>query len=230
MMTPAETILKKLMQQNIMGTQGDITFDFLGVSINIKEKSAFGDLFQEWLAQWLTQQEIFFDTPDDTQAYPDFFLNPTSKKENLLEIKTFNYNASPAFDIANFEAYCESLETQAYRLDSDYCIFAYQITDGGFIIRDLWLKKVWEIAGIPSKYPDDTAYPITLQLKRNIIYNIRPFAWYSNRAKCTKFKSRREFVEALQIALRAYPKTQNFNDSWFNKVQESYLAHTGKSL
>lgn len=50
-------------------------------------------------------------------------------------------------DVANFEAYCRYLKTQAYRLDSDYLIFAYDLTNYEFKIKKLWLKKVWEITG-----------------------------------------------------------------------------------
>ena len=67
--------------------------------------------------------------------------------QEWLEIKAFNSSANPAFDIANFDSYCESLRNEIYRLDADYLILAYDLDDitGIISIKNMWLKKVWEI-------------------------------------------------------------------------------------
>lgn len=203
---------------------GNIKFDFLSVVVNIQEKSAIGDLFQEWFAQWLKVNNINFRTSTNTQEFPDFFLDATSNQTNLLEVKTFDFSRSANFDVANFEAYCRSLKTKAYRLDADYLIFAYLLTNGQFKIEKLWLKKIWQITGNSEKYP------VKCQTKQDAIYNIRPISWYSQRAKFQAFTTRLEFVEALQESLMQYSKTKIASNDWVEIVSQNYLSHTGQRL
>lgn len=201
-MVTAQQIYKLLIQDKITQSQGKIIFDFLNISVKINEKSAIGDLFQEWLAAWMSSKNIYFRTTTNTQEFPDFLLNPNSDTTDLLEIKTFDSNKSANFDVANFEAYCRSLKTQAYRLDADYLIFSYNLINYQFTIKQVWLKKVWQITGSSKDYP------IKSQVKQKAIINIRPISWYSKRAKFPSFASRREFVLALYQTLLQYSKTK----------------------
>jgi len=121
-------------------------------------------------------------------------------------------NRSANFDIANFEAYCYSITTKAYRLDADYLVFAYTLIEGNFRIKDVWLKKIWEITGNSERYP------VKCQTKKDVIYNIRPISWDSSRAKFKSFNSRLEFVKALHQTLMQYPKTQTLYKNWLDKV------------
>jgi hypothetical protein len=200
--------------------------NFLAISIAINQKSAIGDLFQEWFSKWLTFKNIDFRTKSNTQEFPDFLLDPESNQKHLLEVKTFNYSASPAFDIANFEAYCRSLKNSPYRLDADYLIFGYELINAKFYIREIWLKKIWEITGSSERYP------INCQIKQDIIYNIRPVLWYStsNRVQFKPFTNKREFVESLYKTLTQYPKTTSSNKDWLNIVENSYYNYTGQRL
>jgi hypothetical protein len=113
MLTKANEIYTLLIENQITKNQGDITFDFLNISIKINEKSAVGDLFQEWLAEWMRQQGIKFRIKQNSQEFPDFLLDEDSNTKDLLEIKTFY--SSPNFDVANFEAYCDSLQISNQR-------------------------------------------------------------------------------------------------------------------
>lgn len=186
----ANKIYNLLIQDQITKSEGSIIFDFLNISIKINEKSAIGDLFQEWFAAWMYQKQIDFRLPAHTQKFPDFLLEKESDSTGLLEVKTFNFSASANFDVANFEAYCDSLTTQAYRLDADYLIFGYELEMYKFKIKNIWLKKIWEITGNSEKYP------IRCQTKRSAIYNIRPVNWYSRNAEYKPFQTRLEFVTA----------------------------------
>lgn len=220
----ATDIYNLLIADDLTQSQGEIQFNFLDISIKINEKSAIGDLFQEWFAQWLRSKGIFFKMKPNTQEFPDFLLNPTSETLDLLEVKTFDFNRSANFDVANFEAYCRSLKTQSYRLDSDYFIFAYQLLNYQFQIRQVWLKKIWEITGSSERYP------VKCQVKQEVIFNIRPISWYSTRSKFQAFKTRREFVEALAETLKQYPKTRLESEDWLHQVQKNYFDYTGQSL
>jgi type II restriction enzyme len=169
---PVANDICNLLTQEITNQEGEITFNFLNISVKINEKSAIGDLFQEWLTEWMKRKGIRFRTKTNTQEFPDFLLD-ISDTTGLLEIKTFNYNASANFDVANFKAYCRSLKTEAYRLDADYLIFAYELKDYTFKVKKIWLKKIWEITG------GSAGYSVKCQVKQNEIVNIRPIIWYT---------------------------------------------------
>lgn len=217
-------IFTKLMNQNIYQNQGSIVFNFMNVTAQINEKSAIGDLFQEWLANWFKAHQIYYRTNLNSQIPPDFYLDPNSDKVNLLEVKTFDYQASPNFDVANFQAYCDSIKDNAYRLDADYIIFAYELVNYVFQIKQIWLKKIWEIT-CPMEN-----LPVRCQVKRKEIVNIRPANWYSRRAKYKPFSSRRDFVQALHTTLLQYNNTKNTSTNWFIEVQNNYYNHTSQAL
>lgn len=103
-------------------------------------------------------------------------------------------------------------------------IFAYLLIDGQFKVEKIWLKKIWQITGNSDKYS------IKCQVKKEIIYNIRPISWYSQRAKFKSFNNRLEFVEALHQTLMQYSKTQISNKDWLDAVYQNYLFHTGQRL
>jgi type II restriction enzyme len=217
-------IYNLLIQDRITQSQGTISINFLDISVDINAKDAIGHLFQEWLAAWMRAKDIKFRTVKNTQEFPDFLLDEISDQKSLLEVKTFDYNRSANFDVANFEAYCRSLLSYPYRLDADYLIFAYELIDSKFSIKNLWLKKIWEITGASADYP------VKCQVKQNIIYNIRPISWYSSRAKFSPFNNKSDFVEALHQTLLKYPKTSIDNTEWLDRVKQNYLEHTGESL
>ncbi len=83
---------------------------------------------------------------------PDFFLNIEDKTKNLLEVKAFNRNATPAFDIADFRMYAEEIIDKPYMLHSDYLIFGYHMNENGVVtVKDLWLMDVLKILFQQSK-------------------------------------------------------------------------------
>jgi len=98
------------------------------------------------------------------QASPDFY----NSKIWEWELKCFS--KSPAFDISNFNSYVsqikDNLEKKMYR--TQYLIFKYELKNGFIKILDFKLCNVWEIINYNGKYP------ISLQCKKNIWYNIRP--------------------------------------------------------
>ncbi|WP_246605477.1 NgoBV family restriction endonuclease [Sphaerospermopsis torques-reginae] len=161
-------------------------------------------------------------------------VDENSDFAGLLEVKAFYFNKPPGFDVANFEAYCDSLTKQAYRLDADYLIFSYDIQDYKFKVKKVWLKKIWEITG------KSETYPVKCQSKKKSLYSIRPINWYSNRARYFPFNSRLDFVEALYNTLKiATRKTEESYewlqkvggcDGWLQKVKDNYLLHTGEEL
>ncbi len=76
------------------------------ITVKIDTTDTVGITLQAWLKQYLINNKIAFCEPLNTQEFPDFFLDDVASNQHMLEIKAFNYNATPAFDIANFESYC----------------------------------------------------------------------------------------------------------------------------
>lgn len=212
-------IYQKLLEADIHEQRGEIRVEFMGVDVRMRDRSAIGNLLQEWLANWLTANSIDFRVKNNTQEFPDF-----CDDIGLLEIKTFGAQRSANFDVANFDAYCRSLLTSAYRLDADYLIFAYKLDSDGYIsVPKMWLKKIWEITGASERYP------LKCQVKQDVIYNIRPITWYSDRVKYPAFTSRSEFITAIHKTLALYNSDEVANN-WLKQVKSMYIEQVGHPL
>lgn len=206
----ATTLYEKLGKAGILNAPGHATFELLNVKRILNDKSAVGLIFQEWLGEWMKENGIYFHCPDNTQEFPDFYLNQ-SENTDLLEVKTFFHTANAGFDVANYQAYCSSLVTKPYRIDADYLIFSYDLTNGIFQIKNMWLKKIWEITGKMSEFP------LSVQKKRGVIYNIRPVAWYSPTITRV-FKTKSEFITALFQSYTQYEVTKEKAVEWKNSL------------
>ena len=225
MKVSAEHLYKKLVNDyKLVGQKGRITFKLKDITVEIETKDTVGNLIQEWLKEWMKSEKIDFEENPNSQTFPDIFLDTKDRKKGLLEIKTFDFDRGPGFDLANFDSYSNSLLTNSYRVDSDYLILAYQMNGSEITIKDVWLKKIWELAGGSS------TYPLKVQEKKNVIYNIRPIIWFSERSKFVAFKSKEEFLKALNETRYQYPKTHHDNAHWLNKVIKNYKEHTGSNL
>ncbi|OPB93812.1 hypothetical protein BAS10_12930 [Elizabethkingia meningoseptica] len=215
---------KLVNEYQIIGEKGVINFTLKNLTISIETKDTVGNLLQEWLKHWMMTEGIEFEENPNSQVFPDFHLDKHNKKLGLLEVKTFDWDRGPGFDLANFDSYCNSLLTSAYRLDSDYLIFSYQMKGSELTIKDVWIKKIWELA-CPS-----STYPLKVQEKKNVIYNIRPGVWFSTRSKFKPFNSLEEFLAALNETRYQYPQTRHANGHWLKNVLKNYEDHTGTKL
>lgn len=222
--TASELYQKLVNDYGIIGETGSIKFTVKDLSILVKTKDSVGNLLQEWLKAWFQENSIDFEENTNSQTFPDFLLDKDDHTKGLLEVKSFDFDRGPGFDLANFDSYCNSLLTHAYRLDSDYLILSYQMTDGQISIKNVWVKKIWELA-----CPSGT-YPLKVQEKKNVIYNIRPSVWYSDRSTYKPFSSKEEFLSALNNTRYQYPQTRHTNAHWLNKVLKNYQEYTGVSL
>lgn len=220
-------VYKKLLNEDkLLELEGQIKF-FLGdVNIIVKQKDVVGNIIQEWLEGWLKKRCIEYSPSENTQMPPDFFLNPDDKTSDLLEIKAFNRNASPGFDIADFRMYEEEIIEKPYMLNVDYLIFGYDMSDEGIVtIKDLWLKKVWEI----TRRMDGWA--LNLQVKQNVVHKIRPGVWYSNRpGNIPMFQCLEDFISAVEETVYQNPKTHENAATWKRNFLESYKKFYGVQL
>lgn len=222
----AQEVYDKLIQEDkILELQGQIKF-FLGdVDIIVKQKDVVGNIIQEWLQGWLDKRGIEYAPSENTQMPPDFFLNPDDLTKGLLEVKAFNRSASPGFDIADFRMYEEEIIDKPYMLDVDYLIFGYDMSDEGIVtVRDLWIKKVWQI----TRRMEDWA--LNLQIKQGVVHKIRPAVWYSDNGRYLTFQSLEDFISAVEETVYQNPKTHESASSWKRRFLKAYEDYCGVRL
>lgn len=225
-LTAQEIYDKLITEDEILSLTGQIRFHLGDVSIIVKKKDVVGNIVQEWLEGWLLAREIEFDPNPNTQMPPDVFLNPDNHTENLLEVKAFNRESSPAFDIADFKAFVNELIEKPYHLDTDFLIFGYVMDEstGDVVIKDLWLKKIWEITKTMSNWP------ITVQYKNGILQKMRPGNWYTTRGNAQVFESKEHYLAAFEETIFQNPETRALSAQWKNRFRRSYRNHYGEDI
>lgn len=224
----AQEIYDRLLNtDHILKLEGQIKF-FLGdVNIIVRQKDVVGNIMQEWLQGWLDARGIEYAPSQNTQMPPDFFLNLDDRTKELLEVKAFNRNGSPGFDIADFRMYASEIQKKPYMLDVDYLIFGYDMSDDGVVtIKDVWLKKVWQITRRMENYP------INLQVKEGIIHKIRPGVWYSERiTDYAIFDCLEDFISAIEETTFKEPKLRSsVASTWLAVFQRNYKKYYGEEL
>jgi len=178
--------------------KGGTAFTIGDITIDVKGKDGLGGLIEEWFGVWAEEKDFKITNPKKlgaSQEFPDYYVGDNN---GLLEVKAFDSSASANFDLANFESYCESAAKTPSRVDSDYLIFSYKLDGSKLSIKNIWLKKIWEIT-CPSE-----RWPIKTQTKRGMIYNIRPANWYSKNTTYEVFTSKDEFIDALYDTQEKY--------------------------
>lgn len=222
----ADQVYDRLLNvDKIKTVEGQIRF-FLGdVSIVVRQKDVVGNIIQEWLEGWLRKNNIAFSANTNTQMPPDIFLNPDDHTVDLLEVKAFNYSASPGFDIADFKAYAREILENPYMLYTKYLIFGYNMSEEGIVtIRELWLKNVWEICRSMD------GWALNVQYKNKVIQKIRPAKWFGARSRFPMFSCLEHYLSAIEETLFSYPDTHDLSKGWRKKFVEAYKSFLGKSI
>jgi type II restriction enzyme len=209
-----QILFNKLIESNIKGSLGKTTFTLNDKQTIINDSSVIGNLIQEWLKKFMDDEGIYYKENPNSQEPPDFYMQEHSDKIQLLEVKCFK--KSPNFDIANLSSYARGLLINPHRLNSDYLIIQYEQHNEYIEIIDLWLKKVWEITG-PSE-----RYPLKLQVKKGVIYNIRPSVWYSTQSTYKPFENYHQLLDALQGVINTTSNLHDLSKNWSKTVSNAY--------
>ena len=209
---------------NVVNREGKIVFELNKIEVTINTKDSIGHMLQDWIAEWAKINGIYLRSNPSTQEFPDFYLSP-SNEDNLLEIKSFDYNASPNFDIANFETYVRSLLETPKKLDASYLVFGYSLINGKIRIEGIWLKKIWELSTSSHNWA------LRIQQKQGTIYNIRPVNFVSTREHIAQpFATKKDFLRAIQSVLNQYKKTHGIQKNWIKDFNQRYYEVTGTLL
>lgn len=226
-LSPQDVYNRLLNDDKILTQKGQIKFYLGNVNIIVKQKDVVGNIIQEWLEGWLKKNKIRFSSNPNSQMPPDIFLNPEDKTTDLLEVKAFNYEATPGFDIADFKSYQEEIIKEPYMLHTKYIIFGYVMTSEGVVlIKKMWLQNVWEICRTSNKWP------INVQYKNGIVHKIRPAKWYSN-AKSIQyrpFESLEDYLAAIEETVYQNPDTRDKTAEWKQRMRKSYKNFYGKNI
>lgn len=206
-----EEIVEQL-KLDLEGQEATIKINFAGISKNILEKDIYGNSIQSWLHAYFVEKSIPFEVNKNTQTFPDFIVNGHD-----LEIKCFNFDATPAFDVAEPSSFLNTVYENPNKINAWYLIFGYSSTKNGFTISHVWLKKIWEITGpMPSR--NDC---VTLQMKGNMVHRIRPKVWYGKTNKT--FRTKEEFILGIGKMIDESPSQfikYNSNE-WMKKISEN---------
>lgn len=207
--------LYKITKEKLEGQHGTITINFANRSHVYFGNDVIGNCLQEWLPDWFKYLGVNIFHTEQTQAFPDFVI-ALNEASYDIEVKAWNCNNNPAFDLANFHSFLETTFESPRKIDAYYFILGYKPMDDGFYegfkVEKIYLKKIWEITS-PSK-----KYPIGIQVKRGQPYAIRPTSFHKNTDK--RFKSKEEFLYAIKKTYDLFPcKGLKFSaEEWINKI------------
>lgn len=160
-----------------------------------------GDILEEIFGDYMCKRlENFRRGPK--QKSPDFFYGDTE-----IELKVFRH--SPGFDIGNYYSYIHNLSlpggVKRKLLDTSYIILEYDIEDSCIIIKNYYIKKVWEIVSLTTKYP------ISCQVKHTKIHNLRP----SSSKTFKSVNSMEDFMKSVIALVKRFPfeKSEEYIES-----------------
>lgn len=158
---------------------------------NIISLNSVGDVIEDVFGHYACENLAGL-VPGPKQKSPDFLYNGIE-----IELKVFR--KSPGFDIGNYYSYIHDLSASGglYRklFNTLYIIFEYDIADGYVVIKNYYIKRIWDIVSLTTKYP------ISCQVKYNKIHNIRPVASKSFNTNNTS----KQFVKAIIKLIKIFP-------------------------
>jgi hypothetical protein len=196
-----------------------LTAIFMGKSIPICNCNAIGNILEDVIYP-IIKEEIPEFEKGPKQASPDYY----GDKNKTFEFEQKAFMKTPGFDIGNFTSYVNMLceENGVYKklFKTKYLVFEYAIIDNEQIhIINFHYLNVYNLVGYSGKTP------ITMQIKKNVWYNIRPDSvkkWY-----CLN-KSPRLFIDKIIECIRICPHIEDKEmkiisiTNQFNALQTKY--------
>lgn len=190
---------------------------FMGKSIQICNCNAVGDILEDIFYEKIKKEiDDFEEGPK--QSSPDYF---GMNKYFEFEQKVFMIN--PGFDISNFTSYvnqlCEPDGVFRKLFRTKYLIFEYFINEKNIIIKQFHYLNVYNLVSYNGKYP------ISMQVKKNIWYNIRPDNvknWYMKEKNPMLFIDK--IIECIKLCHHIDDKENKINNitNQFNYILSKY--------
>lgn len=143
-----------------------LTVTFMGKSIPICNCNAVGDILEDIFYPVIKDKIDDFEK-GPKQSSPDYYGT-----DKYFEFEQKVYMKYPGFDIGNFTSYinmlCEDGGVYKKLLKTKYLVFEYAIINKQIKIIKFHYLNVYNLVGYSGKTP------ITMQIKKNMWYNIRP--------------------------------------------------------
>lgn len=233
-MKDSKTLIENF-AQSLIGRSIKISIEFGGNKIVLPNNDmVVENIIQDWLEDWLRQNYIEYVINEDHSLIPPYvFLDPQDKKHNLMEVKAFNYAANPGFDIADFRMYEREIKEKPWMLDVDYLVFGYDMSKDGMVtVKNLWLKKVWEICRPMSSGSgkNKVIWPLNLQIKQGVVHKIRPAKWYGVSKSFKTFECVEDFLSAVEETVYKNKDTRDDGPGWLDGTLRNYETFYGKQL
>lgn len=210
--------MEELLKEKIEHQSGNILINLIGIGKISHSNDIIGNCIQEWLPEWFQDNGLNLEPNKDTQSFPDFIAHFDNHSE-MVDIKCWNYNNPPAFDIANFDSFYNTLYNNPAKLFAKYLTIGYTPQKHGFTIDYVGLKKLWEITGPSSKRP------LSLQVKRHRPYAIRPINFARHPDTC--FNTPEELIDSVVQIRKMFPNEDiHYSESeWLNKMRLTLDEH-----
>ena len=208
---PDESIIQSICN-SMVGEYIVIHANILGKTIPLSENESMNNVvggILESILPYILKEKLPHFITGLKQSSPDFYNNTYE-----YELKCFEKR--PKFDISNYHAYISQIEKEnglQRKLETKYLIFQYQIEKNGIQIRSFDYLNIWNLIGYDGKYP------ISLQNKNGIWYNIRPS---SKKSWKNVKKTPQYFVEQLIKSIQICPNPIKNKDILLNNIQSQY--------
>jgi hypothetical protein len=196
-----------------------LTATFMGKIIPIYNCNAIGDILEDVFYPIIKDNLADFEE-GPKQASPDYYgINKNFEFEQKVFMK------QPGFDIGNFTSYVNMLTEDGgvYKklFKTKYLVFEYSIIDEKIKIIKFHYLNVYNLVGYSGKTP------ITMQIKKNVWYNIRPESvkkWYLT------YKTPQLFIDKIIECINSCPHIEdkitkiNSIASQFNNIKLKYTC------
>lgn len=209
-----EDLPEVINKSGVLDNKGQVEVSFGEIETVVDTKDVVGSIIEDIVREVFKTQNILHTERENSQLPSDYILFDEKKQAYPVEVKAFDSDGSPNFDIGTFSGYSESIANNTELLNSVYLIFGYSMEKGGKItIENFWVKNTWDITGKSDKYP------LRLQVKQGSIENIRPITWYSENSNYDAFDSKTELVMAIYDTMVQVSEFSESNaDKWLKTV------------
>ena len=152
--------------KSFVGKKIVLTANFNGRSLPIMNPNLVGDLLEDIFYPFY--KEVCPDFEEGPkQESPDFFVHG---QDFQFEQKAFY--ESPGFDISNFTSLLHQISKPGELIKklfkTKYLVYEYGIEECAFVIKNFWMLNIWNLPTYGN------TYPISMQVKKKVWYNIRP--------------------------------------------------------
>lgn len=208
------TDLSNLLNKDVFKKQGSIMIYVGGIPQVSRSNDIVGNCLQEWLPAWFKDNGLNLTPNPHTQEFPDFVAHFKDGDVDM-DIKCWNFENSPAFDIANFNSFYKVIYSNPAKLKAKYLTIGYKPNIHGFTIEYIDIKNLWDILGPTRKYP------LGIQVKSKRPYAIRPINFLKN--PDGSFGNLKDLIYAVKEARELFNDEETYDftpDEWLNKVMK----------